>query len=629
MTDAQKTKKIFDGKYEILGIVGRGARSVVYHARNILQDGGDVALKVLLSKKIQDSKSGELLRKEALAMISCRHPYVVRLDDFHSVGELCYLSMEFAPERDLRQYAQKNGGRLTVPQVEHFIQQSAQALSFIHKAGIVHRDLKPENILVINDKELRIADFGVALLPGETSTIDELSSGIGTLAYLAPEVLEGKDYGASADIYSIGVTFFEMLTGVQPFEKANMIEQLEVRRDDAVPSLRDLAPEAPDYLVAAIQKCMAFDVKDRFSSAQELLQGLITKNVSFQKDSNPKKQIAPEQPLAPEPVLTTEQFLAPEPPIEKFVEKPLQEFAPPSSVKETPYTIPASKPRALTTRLDNIDNLAIALSDFDEYSDLQSFVEDSQPPGNVVPPATPPLIQPPKSSNLLEPEQVDRFELGAIPDKTSEIANETVSMNDEQLSSRATVSIDRETVDQIRAQAANIRPGIAARRVTIGYIGGAVLILLLISKIIGSSSHSDKKAKSPEDITTTAGPEQLEAPANNQVQPEIKNDLTFPLLSSGIYIGAIRDLLPGQEHSLTIVSLANQKKLAVIIGIEGWTPRFISLDEKKVADKLRVAANGYILDLTAIAKDGELVGSYKNVLSGQYGVWKIRPTINK
>ena len=117
MAVASKKKKIFDKRYEILSIVGRGARSVVYHARYIDGDREEVALKLLLDKR-EGVTPSDLLRKEALAMVSSRHKYVIRLDDFHSLGDLCYLTMELARLGDLRQYLKKKGGKLNSKQLK-------------------------------------------------------------------------------------------------------------------------------------------------------------------------------------------------------------------------------------------------------------------------------------------------------------------------------------------------------------------------------------------------------------------------------------------------------------------------------------------------------------------------------
>lgn len=285
MALAGKKRKIFDGRYEILSIVGRGACSVVYHARHAVAPGSEVALKVLLNEKDQKASS-EKLRKEALAMVSSRHKYVVRLDDFHSVGELCYLSMEFAPESDLRKYSAKSGGKLSPVQAELFLLQVSEALAFIHRAGIVHRDIKPDNILVVNPKEIRLADFGVAVLPGEKSSLAELQKGVGTMDYMGPEVLEGKNYDSQSDIYALGVTFYELLSGKHPFSAAPLVEQLAIRKEGKFPHLREAAPEVPAYLANVVMQAMSYEPSARFPTTKELAQALL---VSKAKPADVKK----------------------------------------------------------------------------------------------------------------------------------------------------------------------------------------------------------------------------------------------------------------------------------------------------------------------------------------------------
>jgi serine/threonine-protein kinase len=246
----------------------------VYHARHAVAPSSEVALKVLLNEKDQKA-NGEKLRKEALAMVSSRHKYVIRLDDFHSVGDLCYLSMEYAPESDLRKYIAKTGGRLHPVQAELFLLQLAEALAFMHRSGIVHRDIKPDNILVVTAKEIRLADFGVAVLPGEQSSLAELQKGVGTMDYMAPEVLEGKKYDLQSDIYALGVTFYELLSGKHPFAAAPLIEQLTIRKDGKFPHLRQIAPEVPAYLANVIMQAMSYEPSTRFPSTKELAQALL------------------------------------------------------------------------------------------------------------------------------------------------------------------------------------------------------------------------------------------------------------------------------------------------------------------------------------------------------------------
>lgn len=291
MAVAGKRKKIFDDRYEILSIVGRGSRSVVYHARHVDGDQHDVALKVLLAQKQQFSGSDQL-RKEALAMVSSRHKYVIRLDDFHSVDDLCYLSMEYAPEADLRKYLMKVGGKLHPEQVELFITQAGEALNFIHLAGILHRDVKPDNILVVDASNIRIGDFGVAVLPGEDSSVTDLQTGVGTMNYMAPEVLAGTGYDQRSDIYALGVVFYEMLSGVHPFEDAPLAQQLEIRKDGKFKSLAKAAPDAPEFLIQTIARAMSFDPQSRFQTGRELVHALNAFKQGIQSPSQDITRVA-------------------------------------------------------------------------------------------------------------------------------------------------------------------------------------------------------------------------------------------------------------------------------------------------------------------------------------------------
>ncbi|NDC38139.1 MAG: serine/threonine protein kinase, partial [Proteobacteria bacterium] len=291
MAEGQK-KKIFDGRYDILSIVGRGACSVVYHARTISPPAADVALKVLLNKN-GGGTNGDRLRKEALAMVSSRHRYVIRLDDFHSVGDLCYLSMEYAPEGDLKKFSSRTGGKLGSVQAERFLLQAAEALGFIHRAGIIHRDIKPENILVMNSNEIRLGDFGVAVLPGEESALDELQRGVGTMDYMAPEVLEGVRYDQRSDVYALAVSFYELLSGKHPFSGMSLMEQLAARKDGAIPALSTLAPEVPTYLSSVIMRAMSYSDEQRFATGRDLLQALLVAKSEMSGASKPAPSQAP------------------------------------------------------------------------------------------------------------------------------------------------------------------------------------------------------------------------------------------------------------------------------------------------------------------------------------------------
>jgi serine/threonine-protein kinase len=269
MGAASEKKKVFHDRYEVLTIVGRGSASVVYHARYLEEPRDHVALKVLVHKSREVSRS-DLLRKEALAMVTSRHKYVIQLHDFHSVGELCYLSMEYAPLGDLRKFSNSQASGLDSKQASLFLRQAALGLSHVHKAGIFHRDIKPDNILVKNERSIRLGDFGVAVLSSEEAPIEELQKGVGTMNYMAPEVLEGTRYDEASDLYALGVSFYELLAGKHPFSDAPLAEQLEIRKDDQITPLHELRPDVPENLSLVIKSLMSFKAEDRIKRAEDV-----------------------------------------------------------------------------------------------------------------------------------------------------------------------------------------------------------------------------------------------------------------------------------------------------------------------------------------------------------------------
>jgi serine/threonine protein kinase len=153
-------------------------------------------------------------------------------------------------------------------------------LGFIHKAGIVHRDIKPDNMLVVSPKEIRLGDFGVAVLPGENASLEDLQRGVGTMDYMAPEVLEGKTYSAASDIYSLGVSFYELLTSRHPFGGLPLAQQLEARLANKFIPILEIAPHVPEYVSAVITQAMRADPAARFASARDLAQALLVQKAS-------------------------------------------------------------------------------------------------------------------------------------------------------------------------------------------------------------------------------------------------------------------------------------------------------------------------------------------------------------
>lgn len=269
---------IFDERYEILSTVGRGRNSVVYKARLLSPHAGEnsdseadavVALKVLTSSSRAPEANHDRMRREALAMLSARHPNVIQLHDYVAGEELCYLSMEYADMGDLRHELEQSEFPLDYEVVLHLMHQLLRGLDAIHRGGILHRDIKPENLLLTSRGMLKITDFGIALLPTEHEPFEEVNRGIGTLEYLAPEYLDAGISVPATDIYSVGVTAYQLLTKYLPFEGETVAAQLENKMAGTRVPIDHYVEGLPEHLDALIGKALETDHTKRFQSADE------------------------------------------------------------------------------------------------------------------------------------------------------------------------------------------------------------------------------------------------------------------------------------------------------------------------------------------------------------------------
>jgi predicted Ser/Thr protein kinase len=230
---------------ELLELIGKGGMGAVYKAR---QPGLDrlVALKILPAGVAGDPGFADRFNREARALARLQHPHIVAVHDFGIAGGLHYLLMEYVDGPNLRQ-VQRSGG-MTPAQALRIVPEICAALQFAHDRGIVHRDIKPENLLLDRDGHVKITDFGIAKLmdpEAETMSLTGAIDVIGTPHYMAPEQIEKPaDVDHRADIYSLGVVFYELLTGELPigrFAAPSHRVQLDVRLDEVV--LRSLEKE--------------------------------------------------------------------------------------------------------------------------------------------------------------------------------------------------------------------------------------------------------------------------------------------------------------------------------------------------------------------------------------------------
>ena len=261
------------GKYVIIKRLGKGGMGEVYLAKHMTL-GICRALKIL-SKNSGDNDTRSLDRflREAKLASEIRHPNVVGVMDVET-GEDCgfpYIVMEYVDGGSLRNSLTASV-RLSEEQAVVIVEAIASALQAAEEHNIVHRDIKPDNIMFTRRGEVKLADLGIAKVDGKDADLTRTNMMIGTPAYLPPEQAQNaKDVDARADIYSLGATFYEMLTGQQPYPGENSIEVLHKLFLAPVPDPRKINPAVSPASAMIVMKMMAKDPKDRFQNATELL----------------------------------------------------------------------------------------------------------------------------------------------------------------------------------------------------------------------------------------------------------------------------------------------------------------------------------------------------------------------
>ncbi len=207
-----------------------------------------MVLKILPPGAAGDAGVAERFNREARALARLNHPHIVAVHDFGQVGDQRYLVMEFVDGPNLRQVEQ--AGRLTAAQARENVSQICEALQFAHNEGVVHRDIKPENILLDKKGRVKVAGFGIAKIVGAPpgkSSLTGAKDVLGTPHYMAPEQVEHPQaVDHRADIYSLGIVFYELLTGELPlgiFQPPSKKVQVDVRLDEVVLRTLEKEPE--------------------------------------------------------------------------------------------------------------------------------------------------------------------------------------------------------------------------------------------------------------------------------------------------------------------------------------------------------------------------------------------------
>src|ERR1700730_11295978 len=268
------------GPYEILSAVGAGGMGEVYKARDTRLD-RIVAIKVLPTHLADRSELRERFEREARTIASLNHPHICVLHDIGQQDGIDFLVMEFLEGETLAQRLLK--GSLPLEQVLKYAIEMADALDKAHRKGITHRDLKPGNIM-LTKSGTKLLDFGLAKLKQEAAPanvqLSQLPTAnepltaqgtiVGTLQYMAPEQLEGKEVDARTDIFAFGAVVYEMATGKRAFEGRTQASVIGAIMSSEPPVISSLQPMTPPALDRVVKRCLAKDPDERWHSAKDL-----------------------------------------------------------------------------------------------------------------------------------------------------------------------------------------------------------------------------------------------------------------------------------------------------------------------------------------------------------------------
>ncbi len=260
---------VINGRYRVEGRLGVGGMSTVLLALDERLE-RHVAVKLLAEHLADDPTFVSRFRREALAAARLVHPNIVQVFDsgFDQSAHQHFIVMEYVPGQSCAEIL-RDRGHLDVEQAVDIVAQACRGLDYAHRNGVVHRDVKPGNLLVSESGVVKLADFGIARATGQSS-ITQVGSVLGTAAYLSPEQARGEEAGPQADLYSLGVVTYQLLSGRLPYEANSLAElALKQQRESPIP-LQRINPRVPTSLSESVASTISVVPEERPRTAGEL-----------------------------------------------------------------------------------------------------------------------------------------------------------------------------------------------------------------------------------------------------------------------------------------------------------------------------------------------------------------------
>ena len=269
------TGKKLSNRYVIDEMLGQGGMSAVYKASdpNLKRV---VAVKMIHPHLSSDPDFVQRFEQEAAAVAQLRHHGIIQVYDFNQDDDVYYMVLEFVPGETIQDHLKRlneSGRRLSIANAVTYMAGVCDAVDYAHQRGMIHRDIKPANLMLNPQGEVILMDFGIAKIVGGTQHT-ATGAVVGTAMYMSPEQIRGEQPDRRSDIYSLGVTLFEMVGGQPPFQADSAMTLMMMHVNDPVPDPRKLNPEVPDDLVAVINKALAKDPNDRYQTAAQMASAL-------------------------------------------------------------------------------------------------------------------------------------------------------------------------------------------------------------------------------------------------------------------------------------------------------------------------------------------------------------------
>ena len=295
--------KVIKNRYKIYDKVGGGGMATVYLARD-LETNEVVAVKILREEYTEDEQYVKRFQKEAEIATKLKHPNITQVRDFGKEEGIYYIVMEYVQGKTLEEII-KEKGKISIENAIEIARAVAEALAYANDHGIIaHRDIKPQNIMVTRDGNVKVMDFGIAKV-SETATLTSQGSIIGTPYYLSPEQAKGQPTDIRSDLYSLGITLFQMVTGKLPFYAENPWSVINMHISFPPPKIEELNEKVPEKLREIIYKLLEKNPENRYQLPQELTEDLSKLEVPAQ----PSETVILTKPPSPETVVLSKEEL--------------------------------------------------------------------------------------------------------------------------------------------------------------------------------------------------------------------------------------------------------------------------------------------------------------------------------